>query len=113
MVRGGYPLAVVNEQQEDQSMPTDPPMMQAIIQDRYGVPERVLRLDQTARPSPGADDVLIRVRATSVNTPDWATVAGVPYVFRLQIGLRGPKHPLRGSDVAGTVEAVGAQVTHL
>ena len=45
--------------------------------------------------------------------PDWATVAGVPYVFRLQTGLRRPKHPVRGSDVAGTVEAVGPQVTDL
>jgi NADPH:quinone reductase-like Zn-dependent oxidoreductase len=84
--------------------------MQAIIQDGYGPPERVLRLDQTARPAPGADDVLIRVRATSVNTPDWATVAGVPYALRLQSGLRRPKHLVRGSDVAGVVEAVGARV---
>lgn len=94
-------------------MTTDPPTMQAIIQDGYGAPERVLRLDQTARPSPGADQVLLRVRATSVNTPDWATVAGVPYVVRLQSGLRRPTHPVRGSDVAGTVEAVGPRVTDL
>ena len=94
-------------------MTTDPPTMQAIIQDGYGAPERVLRLDQIARPSPGADQVLLRVRATSVNTPDWATVAGEPYVFRLQSGLRRPTHPVRGSDVAGTVEAVGLRVTDL
>jgi NADPH:quinone reductase-like Zn-dependent oxidoreductase len=92
---------------------TDPPTMKAIIQRGYGAPERVLRLDQTARPLPGGDDVLIRVRATSVNTPDWATVAGVPYILRLQAGLRRPKHPVRGSDVAGTVEAVGQAVTDL
>lgn len=94
-------------------MTTDPPTMKAIIQRGYGAPERVLRLDQTARPLPGGDDVLIRVRATSVNTPDWATVAGVPYILRLQAGLRRPKHPVRGSDVAGTVEAVGQAVTDL
>jgi NADPH:quinone reductase-like Zn-dependent oxidoreductase len=94
-------------------MTTDPATMQAIIQDGYGAPERVLRLDQTARPSIGADDVLIRVRATSVNTPDWATVAGVPYVLRLQSGLRRPSHQVRGSDVAGVVEAVGPRVTDL
>ena len=94
-------------------MTTDPPTMQAIIQDGYGAPERVLRLDQTVRPSAGVDDVLLRVRATSVNTPDWATVAGAPYVFRLQAGLRRPKHPIRGSDVAGTVAAVGSRVTGL
>jgi NADPH:quinone reductase-like Zn-dependent oxidoreductase len=94
-------------------MTTDSPTTQAIIQDSYGVPERVLRLDQTARPSTGAEDVLVRVRATSVNTPDWATVAGVPYALRLQSGLRRPRHPVRGSDVAGVVEAVGPQVTDL
>jgi NADPH:quinone reductase-like Zn-dependent oxidoreductase len=94
-------------------MTTNPPTMQAIIQDGYGLPERVLRLDEIARPSPGADEVLLRVRATSVNTPDWATVAGVPYILRLRSGLRRPAHPVRGSDVAGVVEAVGPRVTDL
>lgn len=94
-------------------MTTDPPTMQAVVQHGYGAPERVLRLDQTAIPSPGADDVLIRVRATSVNTPDWATVVGEPYILRLQSGLRRPKHPTRGTDVAGVVAAVGAGVTDL
>ena len=94
-------------------MTTNSPTMQAIIQDGYGAPERVLRLDQTARPSPGADQVLVRVRATSVNTPDWSTVAGVPYAVRLQAGLRRPKQRVRGSDLAGTVEAAGPRVTDL
>lgn len=94
-------------------MTTDPLTMQAIIQNGYGAPERVLRLDRTARPSVGADDVLVRVRATSVNTPDWATVVGVPYALRLRSGLRRPTHPVRGSDVAGTVAAVGPGVTDL
>jgi NADPH:quinone reductase-like Zn-dependent oxidoreductase len=88
-------------------------MMRAIIQDGYGAPERVLRIDQIARPSIGADDVLVRVRATSVNTPDWITVAGVPYILRLMSGLRRPSHRVRGSDVAGVVAAVGARVTDL
>ena len=57
-------------------MPVNPPVMRAIIQDGYGAPERVLRLGETPVPSIGAGDVLVRVRATSVNTPDWATVAG-------------------------------------
>jgi NADPH:quinone reductase-like Zn-dependent oxidoreductase len=70
-------------------------------------------LDRIARPSPGAEHVLVRVRATSVNTPDWATVAGVPYALRLKSGLRRPKHAIRGSDIAGTVEAVGPRVTDL
>jgi NADPH:quinone reductase-like Zn-dependent oxidoreductase len=94
-------------------MPANPPIMQAIIQDGYGKPERVLRPAETGVPSIGAGDVLIRVRATSVNTPDWATVAGVPYILRLGAGLRRPRRPVRGSDIAGVVAAVGRQVTDL
>ncbi len=94
-------------------MTTDGPMMQAILQHGYGNPRDVLRLGQTERPSPGPGDVLIRVRAASVNTPDWATVAGVPAILRLGAGLRRPGHPVRGSDVAGVVAAAGDQVTDL
>ena len=94
-------------------MPVNPPIMQAIIQDGYGKPELVLRPGEIEVPSIGAGDVLIRVRATSVNTPDWATVAGVPYILRPGVGLRRPRRPVRGSDVAGVVEAVGRQVTDL
>lgn len=91
---------------------TEQAMTRAIIQDGYGPPERVLRIDdRVTRPPTGADDVLVRVRATSVNTPDWATVVGEPRIFRLRSGLRRPKQPVRGSDVAGIVEAVGSRVT--
>jgi NADPH:quinone reductase-like Zn-dependent oxidoreductase len=85
----------------------------AIVQEGYGAPERVLRLAEIEPPPLGAEDVLVRVRATSVNTPDWITVTGVPYILRLQSGLRGPKTPVRGTDVAGFVEAVGGKVTDL
>jgi NADPH:quinone reductase-like Zn-dependent oxidoreductase len=94
-------------------MPASPPTMRAVVQDGYGAPERVLRLDEISIPSIGGGDVLIRMRATSVNTPDWATVTGMPYILRLSSGLRRPKRPIRGSDVAGVVEAVGRQVTDL
>jgi NADPH:quinone reductase-like Zn-dependent oxidoreductase len=77
------------------------------------LPERVLRLGEIARPPIGPDDVLVRVRATSVNTPDWATVAGVPYILRLRSGLRRPSHKVRGSDIAGVIEAIGPRVTDL
>jgi NADPH:quinone reductase-like Zn-dependent oxidoreductase len=83
----------------------------AIVQKGYGAPERVLRQAEIDPPPVGDDDVLVRVRATSVNTPDWITVTGTPYVLRLQSGLRRPKSPVRGSDVAGVVEAVGGKVT--
>ena len=88
-------------------------VMQAIVQSGYGPPHRVLKLEEVDRPSVGSDDVLIRVRATSVNTPDWITVVGVPYVLRLRFGLRRPPTPVRGTDVAGVVEEVGSNVTQL
>jgi NADPH:quinone reductase-like Zn-dependent oxidoreductase len=87
--------------------------MKAIVQEGYGAPERVLKLEEVDPPSVGDDDVLIQVRATSVNTPDWITVTGVPYVIRLQSGLRQPSTPVRGTDVAGVVETVGKTVTDL
>ena len=87
--------------------------MKAIVQERYGMPERVLKLEEVERPAIGDHDVLIRVRATSVNTPDWITVAGVPHILRLKFGLRQPRTPVRGTDVAGVVEVVGKNVTDL
>jgi NADPH:quinone reductase-like Zn-dependent oxidoreductase len=92
---------------------TTSPTVKAIVQRGYGAPERVLQLQEVDRPSVGDDDVLIRVRATSVNTPDWFTVTGVPYILRLKSGLRRPSTPVRGTDVAGVVEAVGKNVTDL
>jgi NADPH:quinone reductase-like Zn-dependent oxidoreductase len=87
--------------------------MKAIVQTGYGDPEQVLMLDEVERPAVGGDGVLIRVKATSVNTPDWIVVAGVPYVLRLRSGLRRPPTPVRGTDVAGVVEEVGTEVTDL
>jgi len=87
--------------------------MKAIVQEGYGAPERVLRLGEVDRPSVGDDDALVQVRATSVITPDWITVTGVPYILRLQAGLRRPPTPVPGTDVAGVVEAVGKNVTEL
>jgi NADPH:quinone reductase-like Zn-dependent oxidoreductase len=87
--------------------------MKAIVQRGYGEPGRVLGLEEVERPPVGGDGVLVRVRATSVNTPDWITVTGIPYILRLRFGLRGPRTPVRGTDVAGIVEAVGASVTDL
>src|SRR4051812_16426925 len=87
--------------------------MKAIVQTGYGAPMRVLRMQEIEPPALGAGDALVRVRATSVNTPDWITVAGVPYILRPAFGLRGPRTPVRGTDVAGVVEAVGADVSDL
>ncbi|MDA1360719.1 NAD(P)-dependent alcohol dehydrogenase [Glycomyces luteolus] len=86
--------------------------MRAIVQERYGPPREVLRLKEIDRPTPGPGEVLVRVRASSVNTPDWIAVTGIPYVLRLQSG-RLSANVVRGSDVAGIVEALGAGVTDI
>jgi NADPH:quinone reductase-like Zn-dependent oxidoreductase len=86
--------------------------MRAIVQDQYGQTVDVLRLAEIDRPKIGDDDVLIRVHAASVHIGDWHVMAGLPYLLRVVgFGFRAPKAPVRGMDVAGTVEAVGKAVT--
>jgi NADPH:quinone reductase-like Zn-dependent oxidoreductase len=86
--------------------------MKAIVQETYGSPD-VMELRDIDQPVIKDHEVLVRVRAASVNPPDWAGVTGVPYVARMATGLRKPRSGVRGSDVAGTVEAVGKNVTRL
>ena len=84
--------------------------MKAIVQDNYGSSE-TLELREIAKPKIGDHDVLVRVRAAGINVADWAIMKGLPYVARPVYGLRKPKNGVRGTDVAGIVEAVGAGVT--
>lgn len=86
--------------------------MKAIVQDTYGSPE-VLELRDIDKPAVGDNEVLVRVRAAGVNPADWALMRGLPYIARPTplYGLRKPKKAVRGTDVAGQVEAVGAGVT--
>jgi NADPH:quinone reductase-like Zn-dependent oxidoreductase len=84
--------------------------MKAIVQDTYG-PSAVLQAREIDRPEISDDQVLIRVRAAGVNPGDWAIMSGLPYIARPVYGLRRPKNAVRGTDVAGTVEAVGTSVT--
>ncbi len=84
--------------------------MSAVLQDRYGT-AAVLSHRDIARPPVGANQVLIGVRAAGVNIADWAVMSGLPYIARPIYGLRKPKHAVRGTDVAGVVEAVGPGVT--
>lgn len=84
--------------------------MQATVQDRYGTVE-VLETREIDKPAIGENDVLVRVRAAGVNPADWAVMSGLPYIARPAYGLRKPKNIVRGTDVAGTVEAVGTRVT--
>ncbi len=84
--------------------------MQAIVQDNYGSGE-ALELREIERPEIGEHEVLVRVRAAGVNPADWAVMSGFPYIARPVYGLRRPKTGVRGTDVAGEVEAVGSGVT--
>ena len=87
--------------------------MQAIVQDVYG-PADVLALRDIDRPSIGDDEVLVRVRAAGVDPGVWHLMTGRPYLVRaFGFGLRKPKALVRGRDLAGVVEAVGARVTRL
>jgi NADPH:quinone reductase-like Zn-dependent oxidoreductase len=86
--------------------------MRAIVQDAYGEAEDVLRLEEIDRPQVGDDEVLVRVRAAGVDRGVWHFMMGQPYLMRIAgVGLRAPKNPVLGRDVAGFVEAVGANVT--
>lgn len=84
--------------------------MKAIVYHRYGSPD-VLRYEEIEKPAPRDDEVLIRVRAASVNPLDWRVMRGRPYFMRIMTGLRRPKDTRLGVDVAGEVEAVGRNVT--
>lgn len=85
--------------------------MKAIVHDEYGAPDDVLELRDIDAPTPEDNSVLVRVHATSVNPADWHLIRGIPYIARLQVGLRRPNNTVPGCDVAGQVEAVGANVT--
>ncbi|MDX1733784.1 MAG: NAD(P)-dependent alcohol dehydrogenase [Halioglobus sp.] len=86
--------------------------MKAIVFRQYGRLEE-LELRQVPRPQPAEDDVLVRVRASSVNSWDWEYFNGTPFINRLMFGLRRPRQGKQrlGADIAGVVEAVGSRVT--
>ena len=85
--------------------------MKAIVYHEYGSPDDVLELQDIGKPVVKDDEMLVRVRATSVNPYDWHWLTGLPYFSRLQSGLRKPKVDGLGADMAGQIEAVGKNVT--
>ena len=84
--------------------------VKAVVHDRYGPPD-VLRIAEVPRPVPGEGEVLVRVRATTVTRSDAAWRAAKPFFSRFFTGLRRPKRRILGTEVAGEVEEVGADVT--
>jgi NADPH:quinone reductase-like Zn-dependent oxidoreductase len=84
--------------------------MKAIVQDGYGSPD-TLKLREIETPTPGDSDVLVEVRAASVNALDWHLVRGVPFFIPMLEAIERPKYRLRGVDLAGRVAAVGKSAT--
>jgi NADPH:quinone reductase-like Zn-dependent oxidoreductase len=89
---------------------SSPTMMRAVTQSRYGDAE-VLQLSQIPRPSVAADEVLVQVHAAGLDRGTEHLMNGKPYAVRLALGLRRPRQPVVGRDVAGVVAAVGGSVT--
>ncbi len=86
--------------------------MKAIVQDTYGSPD-VLKLREIDKPKVGDDEALVRVHAAGVDRGVWHLMTGLPYLTRLAFGLRAPKTPVPGMDLAGVVEAVGKSVSRV
>lgn len=83
--------------------------MKAVVYNRYGGIE-ALKIREVEKPVPGDDEVLVKVHAVSINDWDWGKMDGSSWFNRLTSGIRKPRHPILGSDIAGTIEAVGKNV---
>jgi NADPH:quinone reductase-like Zn-dependent oxidoreductase len=92
-----------------QILPSNAIRMKAIVHRQYGSPD-VLKLEDVEKPTPADNQLLIKVRAASVNPLEWHFMRGTPYVMRMQSGLGRPKSIRLGVDFSGTVEAVGKEV---
>jgi len=87
--------------------------MKAILIEKYGLPEQVLKLKEVAKPAHNENEVLIKIKTTAINDYDWSLVRGKPYLYRLMYGLRKPKHQILGMELVGTIEAIGSNVEQL
>jgi NADPH:quinone reductase-like Zn-dependent oxidoreductase len=109
LLGGLFLYALATEKQEP--IETGEPHMKAVVYTDYGPPD-VLQIRDIKKPVPNEDQILVKVRAASVNPYDWHFIRGTPYIMRLMMaGIRKPKDPRLGVDYAGTVEAVGKNVT--
>ncbi len=84
--------------------------MKALLTEKYGHPEEVLRIGEAPKPVPSPNEVLVRIKATTVNDYDWSLVTGKPYLYRLIFGLKRPKNPIPGMEMSGIIEEVGADI---
>ncbi|MFI7482406.1 NAD(P)-dependent alcohol dehydrogenase [Kocuria sp. M1R5S2] len=95
---------------QDPTGPAPENTMQAVVRDSYG-PAEVLHLARVPVPEPGKKEVLLRVHAAGLDRGTWHLMTGRPYLLRLGFGLRAPRNPVAGMEVAGTVVALGGTVT--
>ena len=91
-------------------LPNDAKLMKAIVYRCYGPPD-ILKSEDIEKPTAADNEVLVKVRAASVNPLDWHYMRGAPYIVRIDSGFGKPKNPRLGVDFAGTVEAVGKNVS--
>lgn len=111
LIGGFFFYALATEKQDP--IDTGEPHMKAVVYTDYGPPD-VLQIRDVKKPVPNDDQALVKVHAASVNPYDWHFIRGTPYIMRMMIGgLRKPKDPRVGVDYAGTVEAIGKNVTLL
>src|SRR5262245_49143055 len=110
LATGGVAYWLSDNTCDDPDAATPVQTMKAIVYCDYGSAD-VLTLTDIEKPTPADDEILVRVRAAATNPLDWHYMRGTPYVMRLGSGLRKPKVIQLGVDFAGTVEAVGKNVT--
>lgn len=91
------------------ALPQGEQRMKAVVQRCYG-PPAVLKVEDTVKPTPAADEILVKVHAAAVNPLDWHYMRGEPYIMRLSSGFGAPNDSSMGVDFSGTVEAVGQEV---
>lgn len=109
LIAGLFVYALATEKQDP--IETGEPHMKAVVYTEYGSPD-VLQIREIKKPVPNDDQVLVKVRAVAINPLDWHFMEGRPYIMRMMIGgMRKPKSPQLGVDLAGQVEAVGKNVT--
>jgi len=94
---------------DERKAPPQGPLMKAVVYCDYGSPD-VIKVKDVEKPTAGDNQVLVRIRAASVNPLDWHYLRGTPYLMRIGAGMRKPKVTRLGVDFAGTVEAVGSKV---
>jgi len=108
---GGFAIYAWATGARQDPIETGEPHMKAVVYTDYGSPD-VLEIRDVKKPVPNDDQILIKVRAASINPLDWHFMEGTPYIMRaIGVGLRKPKDPRLGVDMSGTVEAVGKNVT--